>query len=601
MSNPNNNNGDMQDYLDLLDEYGSPSDGKKPTEAVSLAEKRATEGKMAKPTLPSDVVDEDFFEDEPKKGDIDAFFEGSSPAPAKKAPAKQPSKKPSAPPMAKPAPKKEEKKPEPVVEEPKTEPEDGKKEEKNIFKLLVAKINALPKKKRIILGVVSGFLAVILVLVTIAGVFIGQKFSLLGDNTGTYTDDDTIYEDEEVEDINIDIGSSDFKQSLIDWATTGNDKHMYSKNVINVLLIGADSRRGKNEGNTDVMMLVSVNRKTKELKMVSFLRDSYLYIEGNNNSYCTKLNAAYSMGGPECLMKTIENNYKIEIDNYVMVNFESFKAIVNEMGGITVDVQEYEADYINKKYKVGIQFGENVTLNGKQALAFCRVRNCDADGDVSRTRRQRQVIDSMVERVIDSSVSEINKYIDTLLPYVDTGYSKSQILSLGLKAITGGWAKYERTQLSVPNTKDPSANEAISGSANMWIWVVDYQQAAYNLQMELYGESNIVLDEDRTSIIDVYRGANYSSSSTSIKDNNKNETEVPNTTEVITTQPQTTVPQTTQSATTDVNNEPTEALTTQEDTTVGEEPSSEISEDPTDNAEVDEPVEVETNAGEQEI
>jgi hypothetical protein len=206
----------------------------------------------------------------------------------------------------------------------------------------------------------------------------------------------------------------------------------------------------------------------------------------------------------------------------------------------------------------------------------------------------------MVQRVIGSSVSEINKYIDTLLPYVDTGYSKSQILSLGLKAITGGWAKYERTQLSVPNTKDPSANEAIPGSANMWIWVVDYQEAAHNLQMELYGESNIVLDEDRTSIIDVYRGANYSGSSSSIKDNNKNETEVPNTTEKLTTAPQTTVPQTTQSATTDVNNEPTEEITTQEDTTVGEEPSSEVLEEPT-NAEEDEPVEEETEAEEQEF
>ena len=600
MSKPNNNNGDMQDYLDLLDEYATPSDTKKPSEAVSLAEKRAAQGKKSMPTPPSDVVDADFFDEAPSEGDIDSFFEGATPAAAKKSPAKQPSKKPSAPPLSKPTPNNSGKKPEQAVEEPKTEPQQEESEEKNIFKRLVAKINALPKKKKIILGIVAGFLSLVLVLVTIAGVFIGQKFSLLGDNTENYTDDDIIYEDEEVEDIKIDIGSSDFKQSLIDWATTGNDKHMYSKNVINVLLIGADSRKGKNEGNTDVMMLVSVNRKTKELKMVSFLRDSYLYVEGDNSSYCTKLNAAYSMGGPECLMKTIENNYKIEIDNYVMVNFESFKAIVNEMGGITVDVQEYEANYINQKYKVGIQFGENVTLNGKQALAFCRVRNCDADGDVSRTRRQRQVIDSMVQRVIGSSVSEINKYIDTLLPYVDTGYSKSQILSLGLKAITGGWAKYERTQLSVPNTKDPSANEAIPGSANMWIWVVDYQEAAYNLQMELYGESNIVLDEDRTSIIDVYRGANYSGSSSSIKDNNKNETEVPNTTEKLTTAPQTTVPQTTQSATTDVNNEPTEEITTQEDTTVGEEPSSEVLEEPT-NAEENEPVEGETVAEEQEF
>ena len=313
MAKPNNNNGDLQDYLDLLDEYGSYSstEDKKPSEAVSLANKRAAEGKKAKPTPPNDIVDASFFEDEPKEGDIDSFFEGSTPAPAKKTPAKQPTKKPTPPPVAKPAPKKEEPKPEVSEVEAPEEPQEEEYEEKNVFKLLVAKINALPKKKRIALGIASGFLAVVLVLVTIVGVFIGQKFSLLGDKTNEFTDDDIIYEEEEIGDINIDIGSSDFKQALKDWATTGNDKHMSSKNVINVLLIGADSRKGKNEGNTDVMMLISVNRKTKELKLVSFLRDSYLYVEGDSSSHCTKLNAAYSMGGPECLIKTIENNYKI--------------------------------------------------------------------------------------------------------------------------------------------------------------------------------------------------------------------------------------------------------------------------------------------------
>ena len=597
MAKPNNNNGDLQDYLDLLDEYGSYSstEDKKPSEAVSLANKRAAEGKKAKPTPPNDIVDASFFEDEPKEGDIDSFFEGSTPAPAKKTPAKQPTKKPTPPPVAKPAPKKEEPKPEVSEVEAPEEPQEEEYEEKNVFKLLVAKINALPKKKRIALGIASGFLAVVLVLVTIVGVFIGQKFSLLGDKTNEFTDDDIIYEEEEIGDINIDIGSSDFKQALKDWATTGNDKHMSSKNVINVLLIGADSRKGKNEGNTDVMMLISVNRKTKELKLVSFLRDSYLYVEGDSSSHCTKLNAAYSMGGPECLIKTIENNYKIEIDNYVMVNFESFKAVIDAVGGVNADVEDYVASYIYKKFKLDMPVGEGVTLNGKQALALCRARGCYADADVGRTEKQRQVIDSLVQKVIGSSVGEINKYIDTLLPYVDTGYSKSQIITLGLRAITGGWAKYDRKQFTVPNTSDPSANEATSGSANMWIWVVDYQKAAHTLQMEIYGESNIVLDEDRTSIIDIYRGANYEGPSTSIKDNNKNESEVPETTEVLTTRPEkTTAPQTTESVTSDVEAPETTEQVTVEDTTVGEqEPPTEEQEEPTQEEE-DIPVEVET-------
>lgn len=618
MSNDSNRNGDMQDYLDLLNMYAG--DKKKATESVSFAEKKSQESRL-KATPVEDVVDSDFFEDDENrsKGDIDMFFEApkkataqkASPPPMKTAPKAEEKtvKMMSPPPMAE---KKAEEAPQqetynkniskaddkkmPVVknvirDENLQEESEAPEKEKNPVKRIAAWFNALPKKKKIIVSIVAIILVIVLILTTIVGVFIDNKFDLLGDNTGIIADDDIIYEEEEIGDIEIDIGSAGFKQSLIDWATTGNDRHMSSKNVVNVLLIGADSRKGKNEGNTDVMMLVSVNRKTKELKMVSFLRDSYLYIEGDSSSYCTKLNAAYSMGGPDCLIKTIENNYKIEIDNYVMVNFESFKAIIDEMGGINVDVQEYEANYINKSYKVNIPSGENVTLNGKQALAFCRVRNCDSDGDVSRTRRQRQVIDSMVTRVMSSSISEINKYIDVLLPYVDTGYSESQVLSLGLKAIAGGWAKYERTQLSMPSEDCRTA-----GSANMWIWVVDYQQAAYELQMEIYGESNIVLDENRVSIIDVYNGANYTGPSASIdKNDSDDETEVPNTTELKTTLPETTkqdTPQTTEAETSQDTSDAPEPIetTTQEKNPGGweEEPSTDAQEEPTGDAPIEE-------------
>ncbi len=430
----------------------------------------------------------------------------------------------------------QEKKPSPPpINEKKAESIKNKKrkvtenKEKNIFKRLSNWYNNLPKKKKIIVSIIAIFLAIILTLTATLGIFVAQKFGLLGDNINNSEYDDTIYDDVDFEDINIDIGSADFKQALKDWATQGNENKMSSKNVINVLLVGAD--RGTNSGNTDVMMLVSLNKKTKELKLVSFLRDSYLYIESQNGSSCSKLNSAFSMGGPECLMQTIENNYKIEIDNYVMVNFESFVEIIDAMGGITVDVQKYEADYNYKKFKVTLPYGENVTLNGEQALCFCRIRGCDSDGDVSRTRRQRQVIESIIDRVKTASMGDLNKYIDILLPYVDTGYSKTQILSLGVQALTGKWFNYERTQLQMPDEESRT-----SGSANAWIWVVDYQLAAHKLQTELYGKSNITLNEGRTTIIDVYRGANYkgdysNSSSNTVSTTLSNNSYVPQTTE----------------------------------------------------------------------
>ena len=489
----NNNQNKYQDYLDLLGEYAQ-----REKEETNHAEAPKT----GAPATSTEKIDVNFYNNEDEMSSIGSVgtktrvdlsvFDNEKPL----------KRKVSAPPMVK-----------------KREPK-----EKNPLKRFAGWFKSLSTVKKVIFSIIAVILAIIIALMGAGGIFVAQKLSLLGDSFKN-NEDDIIYEDEEFEDIEIDIGSAGFKQSLIDWATIGNDRKMSSKNVINVLLIGADSRKGKNEGNTDVMMLISVNKKTKELKLVSFFRDSYLYVEGNKNAYCTKLNAAYSMGGPETLIKTIENNYKIEIDNYVMVNFESFTEIVDAMGGVTVDVQQYEADYNYKKFKVELPVGEGVTLNGEQALCFVRIRNCDSDGDVSRTRRQRMVIESMISRVKSASVSDLNKYIDLLLPYVDTGYKKTEIVSMGIKALTGGWAGFERKQLQMP----PEDCRA-SGSANMWIWVVDYELAAHKLQMELYGQSNINITDDRISIIDVYNGANYTGSSDSNNSDSSDKV-------VVTTQP----------------------------------------------------------------
>lgn len=378
----------------------------------------------------------------------------------------------------------------------------------------VSRFKKLSKLNKALIIISSFFLSVTIFLVTALAIFINNKFNMLGDmeefhNEAMYQSEEVseieyeeeIPEEEKIESIDGGVNTANFKEALKNWATNGNDNIMSSKEVINVLLIGADSRYGKNAGNTDVMMIVSLNKKTKKIKLVSIMRDSYLYIEGKNSSYCTKLNAAFSMGGPDVLMKTIENNFKIQIDGFVMVNFESFKSIVDEMGGVTVPVKKYEANYASGPYKTPMPYGDNVTLNGNQALIFCRIRGCDADGDISRTRRQRLVINSMINRVKNASVSELNNYLNVLLPYIYTDFEKTEILSLGVQAITSGWANYDRSDLQIPTSETRT-----SGNMGFWIWVVDYQLAAQILQKELYGESNIVLEEDRTTLIDVYRG-----------------------------------------------------------------------------------------------
>jgi anionic cell wall polymer biosynthesis LytR-Cps2A-Psr (LCP) family protein len=178
------------------------------------------------------------------------------------------------------------------------------------------------------------------------------------------------------------------------------------------------------------------------------------------------------------------------------------------MGGVTVDVQKYEANYSNNRWSsISMPYGDGVTLQGAEALAFCRIRGCDADGDVSRTRRQRQVINAMIDKVKNASISDLNKYLNEFLPYLYTGFSRSQILSLGMKAITNGWASYSRSELQIPTPETRT-----SGSMGSWIWVVDYQLAAHTLQNELYGSSNITIEENRTTLIDIYMGTEGSGS-----------------------------------------------------------------------------------------
>lgn len=365
-------------------------------------------------------------------------------------------------------------------------------------------------KKRALKGILISILSLFLVFTIVITAFVIDKFNKMGDKidekpretvaSEENQKDDIIFA-EEPDSIEIDIGSSDFKEAIKKWATTDNDKKMSDKNVINVLLVGFDSREGSYSGNTDVMMVASLNKKTKEIKLVSFLRDTYCYIETEKGFYYTKLNAAYSLGGIECLKETIENNYKIRIDNYVLVNFESFKAIIDAMGGVTVRVEQYEAAYMNDVMGLNAPWGEEVTLNGIETLTFCQMRMLDADGDVSRTRRQRQVIQAIIDKVSTATIGELNKYIDVFLPYIKTGYKKTEIISLGVNALTGKWYSYTVTELQMP-----TENTRISGNADFWIWVVDYELAANILQTELYGKSNIALKEDRKSILDIYRG-----------------------------------------------------------------------------------------------
>lgn len=364
-------------------------------------------------------------------------------------------------------------------------------------------------------------IAVILILAIIAGAFVWSKLSLIkkDDFTG---DEDISYEDINIEDMDSITDATSLNDYLKKWATNGGKK-MSASYVKNVLLVG------QRDGLTDSMMLISVNEKAKTISMVSFYRDSWTYIAPNGKAESFgKLNWAYGKGGVKCLIETLENNYKIEIDDYVMVDTDSFPLLIDALGGVDVNVTEKEATYLNSTWREWSFTGNPVSfksgmnhLNGEKALMFCRIRKLDSD--VGRTERQRRVISAVMSSFKDASLSKINNAINTLLPNVKTSMSNSEMVSFATKAVSNGWLKYPISQETMPTESTGKTGTAGNGQS---VWLIDYEAAAHELQMLLYGKSNIKLSEDRSSPISLKstasqtRSNNYSYTNSTTKSNN---------------------------------------------------------------------------------
>ena len=394
--------------------------------------------------------------------------------------------------------------------------EDNKKELTENIEMTPEEKKKKRKKKALI--ILLPIISLILVVVLVVGGFLIHKLSLVDivDDESTTIDATQEFVDDEKETLDFaemdDVTGNDFREILKKWATNGGDK-MSNKDVINILLIGSDASAEMpdrvnitEKGNTDVMMLVSIDEANQKIKLVSFMRDSYTYMD-QFDSYA-KLNAACANGGPAYLVETIENDYKIEIDGYVLVDFDSFRQVIDVLGGVIVDVPKYVANHLNKGKETGdikyIPAGENILLTGEQALAFSRVRYSDADGDVSRVARQRQVINALIDKCLDASLSEINEVADVILANVRTNVSQKSILSYAALAVKDGWAKFEINEVTMPT---PDTRYGYSSSSTAWIWIVDYPLAAQKLQLELYGDTNIILEEEnRKTAITVVGG-----------------------------------------------------------------------------------------------
>ena len=196
--------------------------------------------------------------------------------------------------------------------------------------------------------------------------------------------------------------------------------------LINILLTGQDRRNDKTPARADTIILCSFHPESKTVVLTSFLRDLYIQIPGIGGN---RLNAAYAYGGLDLLKQTLEENLNIHIDGCIDVDFSQFAGIIDVLGGVTLELRQDEAESINKTVSGSLTEGVQA-LNGRQALAYSRIRTLDSDGDFSRTERQRKLLMSLFNSYRDAGLLKILSAIADTLPLITTDLETKEILRL---------------------------------------------------------------------------------------------------------------------------------------------------------------------------
>ena len=191
----------------------------------------------------------------------------------------------------------------------------------------------------------------------------------------------------------------------------------------NIAIFGIDSREDTySKGNrSDCIIIASINNKTKEVKLVSVYRDTYVQIEGHG---LDKITHAYSYGEAPLAIKTLNTNLDLNIKEFVTVNFDAVKEIIDDIGGIQMNITSEEAPHISGITKAG-----TYNLTGKQALAYARIRYATG-GDYKRTERMRDVLTAVANKVKTFNISQLNTLVDQILPRVYTNITASDIFAL---------------------------------------------------------------------------------------------------------------------------------------------------------------------------
>lgn len=253
--------------------------------------------------------------------------------------------------------------------------------------------------------------------------------------------------------------------------------------IFNVALFGVDTRDEDSfSGRSDTIIIASVDKKNNVVKLTSILRDSYVAIEGHKNQ---KITHAYAFGGAELAIKTINQNFGMNITDYATINFYKLADAIDILGGIDIEVTEAERKHLND---IGddenpdfnyLDEAGTVHLNGEQAVVYARLRKIDSD--VARSNRQRKVIEALIVQAKKVSPAKYAEMVRTMMSLCETSLSFSEIMSFApmiTKDIT-------IQTLTIPGDEENAIGGMYDGA---WVWRYDLSEATQHIHEFIYGE-----------------------------------------------------------------------------------------------------------------
>lgn len=258
--------------------------------------------------------------------------------------------------------------------------------------------------------------------------------------------------------------------------------------VKNIAFFGIDTREDNDVGRSDAVLILTVDSKNKKFKLTSIARDTYVEIDGHKKD---KLTHAYAYGKSQLAVKTLNKNFGLEITDYVAFNFFGLARIIDNIGGVTIDVTEKERVEMNNNIfpemrDLGvdcpnIETAGTQVLNGGQAVCYARIRHTDSD--IQRGNRQKTVLMAMFAKIKSGNPFKLPGIAEMAIKQCKTSLSTKDIMNIGIKAVVTN-PKFE--QLSIPNDNIESSGKMIGG---VWYYVYDLSAAKKEINDFIFEEN----------------------------------------------------------------------------------------------------------------